>query len=157
MSYVQELRALVGPQPLILPSAGALVFDQAGRVLLQRRADDGIWNIPGGAMEPGETLEQTAQREVREETGLAIDGLKLLCVLSGPEFFHVYPSGDAVYHVAAIYLAEQIRGTPGTNDAEAAETRFFEFSETPSNVNLISRSALDRYRSEIARAGGHDQ
>ncbi len=155
MSCVQELRALVGPRPLILPSAGALVFDQAGRVLLQRRADDGIWNIPGGAMEPGETLEQTAQREVREETGLDIGGLKLLCVLSGPQFFHVYPSGDAVYHVAAIYLAEQLRGTPGTDDAEATETRFFDVGETPANMNLISQSALDRYRSEMARAGAH--
>jgi 8-oxo-dGTP pyrophosphatase MutT (NUDIX family) len=146
LSSVQELRALVGSRPLILPSAGALVFDEAGRVLLQRRADDGTWNIPGGAIEPGEALEQTAKREVREETGLDIGDLKLLCVLSGRQFFHVYPSGDAVYHVAAIYVAERLGGIASTNNAEATETRFFDLSETPSNVNLISKCALDRYR-----------
>ena len=146
MPYVQELHAVMGSRPLILPSAGALVFDDAGRVLLQRRADDGLWNIPGGAMEPGETLEETAQREVHEETGLEIGRLKLLCVLSGPQFFHIYPTGDAVYHVAAIYLAEEVRGTARSNGGEATQTKFFDMEHIPASMNLISRSALDRYR-----------
>jgi 8-oxo-dGTP pyrophosphatase MutT (NUDIX family) len=122
------------------------VFDAVGRVLLQRRADDGMWNIPGGAMEPGESLEQTARREVREETGLDVGALELLCVLSGSQFFHVYPSGDAVYHVAAIYVAGQVRGTPATNDTESTETRFFDLDATPADMNVISRSALERFR-----------
>ncbi len=81
MNYVQELRALVGHTPLILVSAGVLLFDDVGRVLLQRRTDDGLWSIPGGAMEPGESLEDTARREVREEVGVAVGELTLVCVL----------------------------------------------------------------------------
>jgi 8-oxo-dGTP pyrophosphatase MutT (NUDIX family) len=57
MSYVEDLRQLVGARPLILVSAGALVCDPEGRVLLQQRSDDGLWSIPGGAMQPGETRE----------------------------------------------------------------------------------------------------
>jgi 8-oxo-dGTP pyrophosphatase MutT (NUDIX family) len=155
MAYAQELRALVGPRPLILPSAGALVFDQAGRVLLQRRADDGLWNIPGGAMEPGETLEETARREVHEETGLEISELKLLCVLSGPQFLHVYPAGDAVYHVAAVYVAEELRGTPRTNNDEVVSTTFFGTDQLPANMNVIARTALDRYCEGLRTADQH--
>ena len=55
MGYIEELRALVGSRPLILPGASVLVVDARGHILLQRRADSGLWGIPGGMMEPGES------------------------------------------------------------------------------------------------------
>ncbi|HEX2184483.1 MAG TPA: NUDIX domain-containing protein [Chloroflexota bacterium] len=70
MGYVAELRALVGHRPLLVVAAGVLVFDAGGRVLLHRHRDTGRWGIPGGALEPGETLEAAARRELREETGV---------------------------------------------------------------------------------------
>ena len=54
-------------------SADAAVFDAEGRVLLQRRADDGTWCLPGGYVEPGEAPHETAVRETREETGLDVE------------------------------------------------------------------------------------
>jgi NAD+ diphosphatase len=74
MSYVAEMRALVGQRPLILVGAGVLIEDAQERLLLQRRTDDGLWSIPGGGVEVGETVEAAARREVREETGLTLDG-----------------------------------------------------------------------------------
>jgi 8-oxo-dGTP pyrophosphatase MutT (NUDIX family) len=86
MDYVRELRTLVGHRPLLLPIAAVLIFDEAGQVLLQRRADNGRWGVPGGAMEPGESFEDAARREAREETGLIVARLILVDVFSGPDF-----------------------------------------------------------------------
>lgn len=54
---------------------GAVVHDPAGRLLLVRRAHEphaGLWSLPGGRVEAGETLEQAVRREVAEETGLVV-------------------------------------------------------------------------------------
>lgn len=50
-----------------------------------RRTDNGAWTIPGGMTEPGETVEETARREVREETGLTVGTMTLFDAFSGPE------------------------------------------------------------------------
>ena len=64
----------VGDHPLV-PCVGAVVQDGAGRLLLIRRGQEpsrGLWSLPGGRVEPGESLEQAVVREVREETGLVV-------------------------------------------------------------------------------------
>ena len=60
MSYVQELRSLVGHRPLIIPGAVVLIIDQQNRLLLQHRQDNQQWGLIGGGMEIGESLEETA-------------------------------------------------------------------------------------------------
>ena len=63
---------------------GAIVFDAAGRVLLVERGKPpslGLWSVPGGKLEPRETLAQAVAREVREETGLVVEVGTLACVL----------------------------------------------------------------------------
>ena len=63
---------------------GAIVFDDAGRVLLVERGKPpslGLWSVPGGKLEPRETLAQAVAREVREETGLIVEVGALACVL----------------------------------------------------------------------------
>ncbi len=62
----------------------ALIFDE-GRVLLAHRRDIDWWNLPGGGMEIGETLEEAVRREVREETGLMVQVERLVGVYSKPQ------------------------------------------------------------------------
>jgi 8-oxo-dGTP pyrophosphatase MutT (NUDIX family) len=72
MGYIEELRKLVGNRPVILTGAKVIVFNALGQILLQYRTDTKMWGLPGGLMELGESLEETALREVQEETGLTI-------------------------------------------------------------------------------------
>jgi 8-oxo-dGTP pyrophosphatase MutT (NUDIX family) len=141
MAYFEDLRARVGNRPLILVSAGALIFDEVGRVLLQRRSNDGLWGTPGGAMEPGETLKETARREVREETGLEVGSLTLLCLHSGAEYFHVYPNGDQAFIVGATYIAHDVTGVPVADAVESVEVQFFHLSALPANLSYVAQQA----------------
>ncbi len=67
----------------ILGAAVSIIPDESGRILLVKRCDCGKWGIPGGLMEYGETLEQAALREAREETGLDIEITALSGIYSG--------------------------------------------------------------------------
>ena len=75
------MTALEGPLPAIPASAGALIFDQMGRLLILKPVYKSGWTIPGGVMEAGgETPWQACRREVREECGLTVDRGRLACV-----------------------------------------------------------------------------
>lgn len=66
-----NLRAVWGSRPLLSVGVSILIQDEAGRVLLQRRGDDGLWGTPGGGLDPGEDFLTAARRELHEETGLS--------------------------------------------------------------------------------------
>jgi 8-oxo-dGTP diphosphatase len=70
-----------------IPCVGAIVRDEAGRLLLIQRGHDpdaGLWSLPGGRIEPGETDEQALVREMREETGLTVRPGPLVGAVSRP-------------------------------------------------------------------------
>jgi 8-oxo-dGTP pyrophosphatase MutT (NUDIX family) len=125
MPYAQDLHAVVGSRPLILVAAGVLICNAAGDLLLQRRTDDELWGIPGGSMELGESAEETARREVWEETGLTVGDVRLFGVFSGPEMLHVYLNGDQVAIVSVVYLANSVPGQVPIPGHESLELRYF--------------------------------
>ena len=86
MGYIEELRALVGHRRLILCGASVVIRNARGELLLQqRRGPTERWSFPGGLMELGESTEETARREVFEETALTLGAMKLIGVYSGAE------------------------------------------------------------------------
>ena len=133
MGYIEDLRALTGSRPLILVASTALVLDQT-RILLARRSDDGQWAVPGGFMEPGETAEEAARREVREEVGLHLGPMSFVGVFSGQEAFHRYPNGDEVFGVSIVFATHWDGASPRPDHSEITETGWFEIEQLPSNL-----------------------
>jgi 8-oxo-dGTP diphosphatase len=97
---------------------GAIVFDEAGRALLVERGRPpgaGLWSIPGGRLEPRETLAQAVAREVREETGLIVEVGGLACV--------VERMADDYHFVLLDYFARITGGTLAAA-SDARDARF---------------------------------
>ena len=85
MSYIREMRKFIGHAPMLSVGATVVVLKEK-RILLNLRSDTHSWGIPGGAIELGETLEQTAARELKEETNLTAASFTLLHLFSGRDF-----------------------------------------------------------------------
>jgi 8-oxo-dGTP pyrophosphatase MutT (NUDIX family) len=149
MGYVEEMRALVGRRPLLLVAAGVVVRDGDGRILLQRRSDDDLWGLVGGALEPGESLEDAARRELREETALVAGRLTPIDVYSGAEFHLRYPNGDEAYVVGATFLAAEVTGEPRADGLEGTELGWFAVTDLPA-MGDYNRRLLARF---VARLG----
>ncbi len=143
MGYINELRKAVGSRPVIMVGACVLILNRREQsLLLILRSDNGSWALPGGALEPGETLEQCAMREAYEETGLKLEGLKLLTIASGPELFYRYPNGDEVFNVSAMYSSSQYTGAVRHQPGESQDIRFFPLTAMPENLSPPDREML---------------
>ena len=145
---ILDLRKVVGYRPLIQTGAGVIVVDASGRVLLQRRSDNGCWDYAGGSMELGEEAEETARRELLEETGLTARRLELFGVFSGEDMHYVYPNGDEVYNVDIVYICRDHSGELTPQEGEVDELRFFDADRLPENISPPSRRPLARWLAE---------
>jgi len=93
------------------------VVNDQGEILLVERADNGNWTIPGGAMEFGESLTQTAIREVKEETGYDIEVTGLVGIYTNPNRRIEYASnGEVRQEFSVVYSGRPISGEPTLND-----------------------------------------
>ncbi|TCT18054.1 ADP-ribose pyrophosphatase YjhB (NUDIX family) [Melghiribacillus thermohalophilus] len=144
MGYVEELRKLVGKRPVILTGAVVVVMDDKERILLQQRPyPEGIWGLPGGLMELGESTEDTARRELLEETGLSAGKLKLASVYSGPEHFVKAENGDEFYVVTIAYYTREYEGILQTDSSETIDLKFFHPDELPENMVKSHRKVVE--------------
>lgn len=130
MGYISEMRKYIGHAPMAAVGATVVVLKD-DKVLLNLRSDTKTWGISGGATELGETLEETAARELKEETNLTADRFTLLHLFSGNDFYFKYPNGDELYSVIALYLADDVSGELKITDGESNTLKFFGKDEIP--------------------------
>ena len=149
MGYVSEMRALIGHRPLMIVGASVIVEDGAGRVLLQRRADNGCWGYAGGCVELGETTEEAARRELLEEMGLTAGRLEFFGVFSGEATHYVYPNGDDAYIVDVVYLCRDYTGAPTRQEDEVTAIQAFPPDALPEDINPPARVVLEEYLRQI--------
>jgi 8-oxo-dGTP diphosphatase len=123
--YIRKLRLSIGTDVLLVPGAAAIIINEAGEVLLQRRSDNGLWGLPGGVLDPGEEPADAIVREVWEETGLDVIPERIVGIYSGPDFQVVYPNGDRVSIVSVAFACRPVAGEPHVHDDESLEIRYF--------------------------------
>lgn len=150
--YILDLRKTVGHRPLLQVGASVIVVDSEGRILLQKRRDNGLWGYAGGSVELDEEVEKAAMRELFEETGLVADELELFGVFSGKILHYTYPNGDEVSNIDIVYICRSYSGDLTPQASEVSELRFFSASEMPPENELTppNRPVLKRYIESLA-------
>jgi ADP-ribose pyrophosphatase YjhB (NUDIX family) len=108
----------------LVPAASAVVAGQAGRILLIERTDNNLWTIPGGGMEVGETIAETAVREVKEETGLDVAVQRLVGLYSNPRHVVEYSDGEVRQQFSVCFACSIIGGQLATS-SESRRVGFF--------------------------------
>ena len=136
----------IGRQGAVRTGCCAVIFDeQRKKVLLTRRADNGEWCLPGGHMEPGESVVEACRREVHEETGLAVRVIRLVGVYSNSDLLTVYPDGNKVQLVALCFEAEIASGAPGLSN-EVLEIGFFSLAD------MVTMPMFGRHKERVEDA-----
>lgn len=158
--FIRELRTSVGHHLLFLPGVSAVVLDDDGRVLLNRRADDGRWAIIGGILEPGEQPAAGVVREVEEETAVRCVAERLLLTQTLTPV--TYPNGDRCQYLDLSFRCRAVGGAARVNDDESLEVGWFPLDGLPELSDFSTsriKQALDEgptwfERPEPARPAG---
>jgi 8-oxo-dGTP pyrophosphatase MutT (NUDIX family) len=145
--FLRELRDHVGHQMLFLPGVTALVFDDTGRILLNRRSDTGRWALIGGICEPGEQPADTAVREVLEETGVHAVAERVVLVQTTKPV--QYPNGDETQYLDITFRCRAIGGEARVADDESLEVAWFDLDALPE----LGGFGLLRIKHALAEAG----
>jgi mutator protein MutT len=144
-NYIQWIREQVGHEPIILNFAAAIIQNEQGEILLQKRGDSKGWGLPGGAIELGESAEDAMRREVFEETGLRVKVEDFLGVYT--RYFSEYPNGDQAQSIAFFFICSIDSGTLHIdhNDGETLDLQFFPPESAPRLYNQQSQEALNDF------------
>jgi ADP-ribose pyrophosphatase YjhB (NUDIX family) len=139
--FILDLRAHVGNEALWLPGVTAVVLDDDGQVLLVRRADNDLWTLVTGVLEPGEQPAAGVLREVAEETAVVAFAEQILSVSALP--LTVYGNGDRVHWLDVTFRCRAVGGAARVNDDESVDVGWFRLDELPASLPNRHRLCID--------------
>ena len=129
--YIKELRKRIGNMTVVLPHSVVLVFNSKNQILVEERADDGFLDFPGGGIDPKESAEEAAARELKEETGLIANELEFFKLYSGEITHYTYCSGDEIYGLDAVYICKDYSGKLAPKLEEVNRLEFYNLEDIP--------------------------
>lgn len=142
--FVLALRRGVGHDPLFLTGVCAVVVrDPEGPtplVLYGRRADNGLWALPSGIVEPGEQPATSMVREVWEELRVEVEPERLVLLSTDPEI--AYPNGDVCQYVSLTFRCRYVAGEAGVGDDETLEVAWRPADDPPADLDERQRRRL---------------
>lgn len=150
MNYVETIRKKIGHDLLLLAGANVVITRDDGSILLQLRRD-GTYGLPGGLLEPGESLLQCAIRETQEECGVLFSDMQFVDIFSGSEYTFTLTNQDQINVITAVYHADLKEGSGEIviNDEESEELRFFSPVALPENVDEEYQIYIKAYLKSI--------
>ena len=136
-------RPIEGPIGFIRPGVTAVIFNDDGHVLLEKREDNGNWGLPGGAVDIGESVKNAIVREVFEETALTVRVEKLVGVYSDPNDHNVgqYPDGNVVQWISTSFVCERTGGELKISD-ESTDIGYFPLNGLPDQTVIGHRRRI---------------
>ncbi|MBV9240489.1 MAG: NUDIX domain-containing protein [Acidobacteria bacterium] len=130
-AYQENIRQKIGHDLLLMPGVAAVIRDREGRVLVQQ-SKKGYWNLPAGAVDPGEKPAQAIVREVFEETGLVARPVALIAVTGGGSDGRTeYDNRDVVESTTIIFACDVVGGELKPQDDETLKLEYFAVDDLP--------------------------
>lgn len=129
----------------VVPAVTAFVQDENGRILMEQRTDNGRWGLPGGTHELGESITQTLIREVREETGVTVELIRMVGIYTDPRRVIAFSDGEVRQEFSICFAAKPVDG------AIKASSESFEVRWVPlADLDTLEISPSTRRRIEDA-------
>ncbi|WP_028849639.1 NUDIX hydrolase [Thermocrispum municipale] len=108
----------------VVPSVTVAVQDRRGRILLVHKTDNDLWALPGGGHEIGESISETAVREVKEETGVIVEPTGIIGLYTDPNHVMAYDDGEVRQQFSICFSARLVGGEPRQDGTETSEVRW---------------------------------
>lgn len=140
------------PVNSVVPSVTVVVLNDDGHLLLIHRTDNDLWALPGGGIEPTESVRQAAIRETEEETGYQVDVADVTGIYTDPRHVMAYDDGEVRAQFSICMRARLVSGHARTS-SESSEVRWVPVDALPGlsihpSMRLRIDHALDEDRSQ---------
>ena len=130
----------------IVPSVTAIVTNDVGELLLVHKTDNKLWALPGGGMDPGESIAQAAVRETKEETGIDIEVTGIVGLYTNPHHVIAYDDGE-VRQQFSVCFTTQLLGGQISISSETSEVEFVPLGRLDElNIHKSMRLRIDHWR-----------
>ena len=130
-------------KPYLRPVVTLIIYNN-GKILLQKRDDNGCWAIHGGGIELGEQYIDTLNREIQEELNIKPINPELMGIYSGKDLFNIYPkSKDQVYILYHLFFCEYYEGKIKFTDGEVKDLKWFDLDNLPENIFKVNKPIIN--------------